>query len=419
MAQIAVIDVETTGLNPYRHDRIVEIAVLVFSPDGNILREFISLVNPERDIGPTRIHGLRTRDIITAPRFSEIAGSLLDILNGCVALAGHNVRFDHSFLSVEFDRIGYPLKNIQTICTMQLSGGGSLSCNCSDYGIEFQGDMHSAKYDAYATAKLLTAILNDAPLLKSRVFCNPPIVWPKIPKAHTKLLTREDLNMSKLETPTYIKKLLTRIVPDIPPENEQSSIYAYTALLDRVLEDGQIDEREGISLFELALHWDIPGERIKKVHWDYMLRLCTAALADDVLTDSEYRELSEVASLLGIDSQNLDHILEHARQQSPKIKTLSLAVNGIKGREQFTGKSVCFTGECQCGFKNMIINREMATNLAKHEGMVVVESVTKKLDILVVADPLTQSGKAKKAKRYGIRIMHEPVFWRALGLEVR
>ena len=44
--------------------------------------------------------------------------------------------------------------------------------------------------------------------------------------------------------------------------------------------------------------------------------------------------------------------------------------------------------------------------------------MTKKLDLLVVADPLTQSGKAKKARQYGIRIMHKPVFWRALGLEV-
>lgn len=49
MTCIAVIDVETTGKNRYRHDRIVEIAALVINSDGEILREFISLVNPERD----------------------------------------------------------------------------------------------------------------------------------------------------------------------------------------------------------------------------------------------------------------------------------------------------------------------------------------------------------------------------------
>jgi DNA polymerase-3 subunit epsilon len=47
-----------------------------------------------------------------------------------------------------------------------------------------------------------------------------------------------------------------------------------------------------------------------------------------------------------------------------------------------------------------------------------VESVTKKLDLLVIADPHTQSGKAKKARQYGVRIMHEPVFWKAIGVSV-
>lgn len=42
--------------------------------------------------------------------------------------------------------------------------------------------------------------------------------------------------------------------------------------------------------------------------------------------------------------------------------------------------------------------------------------VTKKLDLLVCADPHSQSGKAKKAREYGIRILAEPAFWRAIGV---
>ena len=38
-------------------------------------------------------------------------------------------------------------------------------------------------------------------------------------------------------------------------------------------------------------------------------------------------------------------------------------------------------------------------------------------DVLVVADPHTQSGKARKARRYGTRIIHEPVVWQMLGLD--
>lgn len=50
--------------------------------------------------------------------------------------------------------------------------------------------------------------------------------------------------------------------------------------------------------------------------------------------------------------------------------------------------------------------------------MIVMEIVTKKLDLLVVADPLSQSGKAKKARKYGVRIMHDAVFWKILGIEI-
>lgn len=39
MDQIAVIDVETTGLSPWRHDRVVEIAIVVISPDGMVQTE--------------------------------------------------------------------------------------------------------------------------------------------------------------------------------------------------------------------------------------------------------------------------------------------------------------------------------------------------------------------------------------------
>ena len=48
-----------------------------------------------------------------------------------------------------------------------------------------------------------------------------------------------------------------------------------------------------------------------------------------------------------------------------------------------------------------------------------MDCVTKKLDLLVLADPHSQSGKAKKARQYGIRILHEPVFWKAIGVAVK
>jgi DNA polymerase-3 subunit epsilon len=64
------------------------------------------------------------------------------------------------------------------------------------------------------------------------------------------------------------------------------------------------------------------------------------------------------------------------------------------------------------------ISRERAEALTLAKGLLVQQSVTRKLDLLVVGDPNTQSTKAKKARQYGIRLIHEPVFWRALGVAI-
>jgi DNA polymerase III epsilon subunit-like protein len=108
-ASIAVIDVETTGLSPRCGDRIVELAIVVIHAHGPILREFVTLLNPERDIGPTHIHGLTASDVRHAPRFADVAGLVTETLAGCTAIAGHNIAFDHRFLRAEFERLNqYP-----------------------------------------------------------------------------------------------------------------------------------------------------------------------------------------------------------------------------------------------------------------------------------------------------------------------
>ena len=87
-------------------------------------------------------------------------------------------------------------------------------------------------------------------------------------------------------------------------------------------------------------------------------------------------------------------------------------------QESLAGLSVCFTGDSVCKFNGEFISRALSEELASRAGLVVKNSVTKKLDILVVADPHSLSGKADKARRYGTRIMAEEVFWRAIGVEV-
>ena len=114
-------------------------------------------------------------------------------------------------------------------------------------------------------------------------------------------------------------------------------------------------------------------------------------------------------------SSSLDNALESAALQ------LSTAVGSTKQvhfENELSGKTVCFTGELQTSINGHPITREIAEALAQQAGLVVANTVTKKLDILVVADPNTQSGKAKKARDYGIRILPDAVFWRLIGIAV-
>jgi DNA polymerase-3 subunit epsilon len=413
---IAIIDVETTGLFPLRHDRVVELAAIVIDGEGRTVREFASLVNPGRDIGPSSIHGLTAEDVLHAPRFGDIAGLLVETLQGTVAIAGHNVRFDHQFLESEFSRIDSPAPQCFTICTMELAGGGRLTECCCDYGILLDGEAHHALADARATARLLSILLPDQPRIVQKLSRLMPIQWPMIPSTGKQPLTRDESRRRQTEPPTFLQRLLGRMHTGTEPVATDGALMAYVALLDRVLEDRHVDETEADALVEMAAKWGLSREQINFAHREYVNHLAIAALVDGVVTDAERRDLKLVARLLGQEKQDLDQIIQEA---AAKVARTPLGTPATPTTEaSLTGKRVCFTGELQCRYNGELIPRELAEELATKAGLIVMDSVTKKLDLLVLADPHSQSGKAKKARQYGIRIMHEAVFWKAIGVAV-
>lgn len=413
---IAVIDVETTGLFPFRHDRVIEVAAVVVQGDGRIEREFVSLVNPARDIGPSRIHGLTSEDILHAPQFAEIAALLLEVLSGTVAIAAHNVRFDQQFLESEFSRMDLPLPECFGICTMQLAGGGRLTKCCEHYGIPFDGETHHALADARAAARLLARLLPDQPHTVRKLSTRLPIQWPAVPRATIQPITRDESRRRQAEPPTFLQQLLGRIHDSASPIGTDRAIMAYTALLDRILEDRYVDDSEGDALLEMAERWGMSGDQIRLAHSDYLNELVRAALADGIVTDAERRDLHLVSRLLGQEQLDLDKMLSEAAANAAKAPVSPSLAKSCES--SLAGKRVCFTGEMQCSHAGRVLSRQYAEELARKAGLDVTRSVTKKLDLLVVADPWTQSGKAKKARKYGIRIMHETVFWKDLGVEV-
>lgn len=168
LAGYAVVDLETTGFSPAFRDRVIEIAVVQLDPAGRVTGEWVSLVNPQRDLGPGWLHRIRAADAAAAPTFQQLAGVVARLLTGRVVVA-HNLAFDARFLRAEFERLGLevPLSAELGLCTMRLAEqylpevGRSLRACCEAVGV-VMSQQHEALSDARAAAGLLGWYLQAA-----------------------------------------------------------------------------------------------------------------------------------------------------------------------------------------------------------------------------------------------------------------
>ena len=159
----AILDIETTG-GKYNEEGITEIAIYKF--DGHqIVDQFCSLVNPERNIQPFVINltGINNQMLRNAPKFHEVAKRIIEITDNCTIVA-HNAQFDNRILSTEFDRLGYPFEK-NMLCTVELSKklipdlpSYSLGKLVRSLGIPIT-DRHRAQGDAKATVELFKLLL--------------------------------------------------------------------------------------------------------------------------------------------------------------------------------------------------------------------------------------------------------------------
>ena len=93
-------------------------------------------------------------------------------------------------------------------------------------------------------------------------------------------------------------------------------------------------------------------------------------------------------------------------------------VQGTAGDESLRGKSVCFTGASVCSIGGVRLSREDQERLAAESGMEVRQSVSARLDVLVLSHEGSRSTKAQRAEQLGVRRVAEPAFWEMLGIPV-
>lgn len=167
----AVVDFETTGLNP-ETDRIVQLAVVVINGEGGTLSSFDTIVKPESPAeyqhGAEHIHGISAEQVTHGMSLREALIQLWAISDGNVFTA-HNAQFDLGFLHAESQRVGLDNHIDTHIDTLDLSRRiygtdpsrrHNLFALCEHYGIE-RDNVHDAKSDAVATAQLLMHLLKE------------------------------------------------------------------------------------------------------------------------------------------------------------------------------------------------------------------------------------------------------------------
>ena len=158
--QLAFIDVETTGLSPYK-DRIVELSILKIHPDGTE-KYHSRRINPGIPIPPdaTDIHGITNEDVASEPEFSQYAKGIRDFLEGC-DIAGFNViRFDLPFLEAEFARVNVEFSRqgrylIDSQVIYHQRDPRDLQAAYQKYCGKRMENAHSAEDDAKAAAEVL------------------------------------------------------------------------------------------------------------------------------------------------------------------------------------------------------------------------------------------------------------------------
>ena len=158
-----IFDTETTGLDPRKGDRLVEIGCIELVnrvPTGAVYHAYF---NPDRDMPAEAeaVHGLSAAFLSDKPRFAEKVNEVLAFIADS-PLVAHNAGFDFGFLNAELGQCGLdPVCNSRMVDTVRLARvrhpGAKLSLDalCTRYGIDRS---HRTRHGALLDAELLAQV---------------------------------------------------------------------------------------------------------------------------------------------------------------------------------------------------------------------------------------------------------------------
>jgi DNA polymerase-3 subunit epsilon len=177
--EFVVFDIETTGLNARRGDRIVSISAVRLKEGRIDLSDaFHEIINPDRDIPSASavIHEILPRMVNGKPTIEKVLPDFIRYI-GISVLVAHHEWLDMSFLNREMARLyGIPIQNIildtavldqallakktpaSMIATMKIDS--TLDAVAERYHVAVEG-LHSSFWDALATAQIFQQMIKE------------------------------------------------------------------------------------------------------------------------------------------------------------------------------------------------------------------------------------------------------------------
>jgi DNA polymerase-3 subunit epsilon len=161
-----VLDTETTGLDPLRGDRLVEVGCVEIYNRMPTGQSFHRYFNPQRDMPAEAfaVHGLSSEFLSNKPLFEEEVDDFLAFIADA-PLVIHNASFDISFINAELDRIKRPpILRDRLVDTLLLARrkhpgvSNRLDDLCSRYSID---NSRRTKHGALLDAELLAEVYVD------------------------------------------------------------------------------------------------------------------------------------------------------------------------------------------------------------------------------------------------------------------
>ncbi|MCJ2182213.1 DNA polymerase III subunit epsilon [Novosphingobium sp. 1949] len=158
-----VFDTETTGFDPKKGDRMVEIGCVEMINRVETGQTYHAYFNPERSMPAEAeaVHGLSDAFLADKPLFGACAQDFLDFIQDSPMVA-HNAAFDFNFINAELAMIGLPEvgreRMVDTVALAKAKHPGSklsLDALCSRYGIDRS---HRTKHGALLDAELLAQV---------------------------------------------------------------------------------------------------------------------------------------------------------------------------------------------------------------------------------------------------------------------